>query len=178
MDGHRTLGPVAPPVVARLASQLRQIQLRPILAALVGLAACTGVDRAPPVDTSDAGAPVSLSLGTPFVELRVPPHNRPEGRSPDGKIPLRWTHSTVDNPFRETTRFELRLETAAPVRAAIYSASGRLIRVLHDGDAPAGVLPVTWSGYDLRGAAAPAGVYFLRVASGERTGSARVVLMR
>ncbi|NNE44899.1 MAG: T9SS type A sorting domain-containing protein [Gemmatimonadetes bacterium] len=82
------------------------------------------------------------------------------------------------NPFRDITRFDIRLESAGALRAAMYNASGRLVRVLHDGPAPAGVLPVSWTGYDARGETAPAGVYFLRVTGGDRTASARVVLLR
>ena len=61
------------------------------------------------------------------------------------------------------------------VDAALYDVAGRRVSVLARGPSAAGVRTIAWDGKDEHGARAPAGIYFLRLRTGERTWRERVV---
>lgn len=69
------------------------------------------------------------------------------------------------------------LPGASRVRLAVLDLQGRELAVLADGDLPAGRYDPTWSGR-LRGAPAPPGLYFARLAIDGRVWTRRVVLTR
>jgi len=71
-------------------------------------------------------------------------------------------------------------ELAAPsaVRLEVYDVAGRLVRSLFDGVAQAGRHRIAWDGRSDSGAAAAAGVYCCRLASGEFTAVCHVALVR
>lgn len=71
------------------------------------------------------------------------------------------------NPFRETTLIRFDVPRAERVRVAIHDSAGRLVRVLEDGELPAGRYSRLWDGRDERGREVPSGLYFL---SAERAG--------
>lgn len=87
---------------------------------------------------------------------------------PDGGRPGREgapAAAASPNPFRFTTRIAVPVGAAGPLR--LYDAAGRLVRTLRteaegDGRGGPGMATSIWDGRDDRGAAAPAGVYFLR----------------
>jgi len=64
---------------------------------------------------------------------------------------------------------------ARPV-IVIYDASGRLVADLPIGAGPRG--RVTWDGRSSSGAEVPPGIYFLRLDSGGKSVSAKVVMLR
>jgi len=78
-----------------------------------------------------------------------------------------------------TLRFDLfDLAGAASVTAEVFGVGGRRVRVLRTGVlAGGGVRSLRWDGRDEAGARVPAGVYFVRVKSGEVEGATRVVVM-
>jgi choice-of-anchor B domain-containing protein len=82
------------------------------------------------------------------------------------------------NPARGGVTIGLRLESAGPVRVQVYDVTGRLVARLHEGPAPAGLLPVTWDGTDLRGRKAGSGVYWVRAEAAGEVLSRRLVLAR
>ena len=55
------------------------------------------------------------------------------------------------------------LSAAGNARLQLYDACGRTVRALREGWWNVGATTVTWDGTDRRGAAAPAGVYFLKL---------------
>jgi hypothetical protein len=63
---------------------------------------------------------------------------------------------------------------AAPLRVAIYDATGRLVRLFGEGTLAFGRASLLWNGKDERGRAQPTGVYLIqaRVAEMERTAKA------
>ncbi len=66
------------------------------------------------------------------------------------------------NPFRSTTRIAYRVTQPGPVRLELFDAAGRLVRHLDSTTStPQGSLE--WDGRDDRGAAAPSGVYIVRI---------------
>lgn len=81
------------------------------------------------------------------------------------------------NPFTGITSFEVRLDRPATLRVSVVDAAGRLVGRLHDGPAPAGVLPLEWRVQD-RDAEVRSGVYFLRAEADGRVATKRVTLIR
>ncbi len=77
------------------------------------------------------------------------------------------------NPFNPHTRLEFVLESPAHYKLTIHDVHGRLVRVLAEGDAPAGRHGARWDGLDGRGRACGSGVYFAKLAlpSGHRSTS-------
>ncbi len=84
----------------------------------------------------------------------------------------------VPNPFNPTTtiRFELPRESAVSV--AVYDVSGRLVKVLADGEYPTGEHEVTWSGRDTDGNRVASGVYFYSMRSGGFEARRKMVLLK
>jgi spore coat protein A len=82
------------------------------------------------------------------------------------------------NPFDETTLVIFELPRAERVRARVYDVSGRLVRELLDASRPAGRHQLAWEGVDRDGHYVPAGVYFVRLESGEYQAVRKVTVLR
>jgi hypothetical protein len=84
------------------------------------------------------------------------------------------------NPLVSTTRLDLAVPGAAgqSLTLAIYDLSGRRVRTLFDGAAPAGTLSREWDGRDASGTPAPAGVYLARAQVAGRVWTRRLVRLR
>jgi hypothetical protein len=85
------------------------------------------------------------------------------------------------NPFQSSTRIPYELVGIAgtsDVRLTVHDAAGRVVRVLRAGEETTGPHAAEWDGRDDAGRAAPAGVYYVRLAAGGETRSSRVVLLR
>ena len=88
-------------------------------------------------------------------------------------------HAPSPNPFNPSTvvRFELPRAVRAGVR--IFTADGRLVRVLAPvGSFPAGNHTLRWDGRDEHGRAAASGVYVVRLEAGGESRTQRAVLVR
>jgi hypothetical protein len=73
------------------------------------------------------------------------------------------------NPFGSTTTISFDVPRADHVRVAIHDSAGRLVRVLEDGQLPAGRYSRLWDGCDAQGRAVPSGTYFYSAeSSGQR----------
>lgn len=75
----------------------------------------------------------------------------------------------LPNPARHSVRFAFRLSEAAPVTVEVVDALGRRVKGWRTASAAAGDHAVTWDFLDARGAAAPAGRYFVRLVSTDVT---------
>jgi len=83
------------------------------------------------------------------------------------------------NPFNPRTTIAFALPTGGPVRLAVHDMRGRLVATLHEGFLPAGRHEVVWDGRDLRGRAAAAGAYLVRLVMGSGTvRTEKVMLVR
>lgn len=101
-----------------------------------------------------------------------------EGRSSAEGVPNQLICRASPNPFWKRTTVVCEVPATAHGSLRIYSATGRLVRVLREGELEAGVYPVVWSGLAEDGMEVPAGVYFCTLKEGVMTTSDRLVLLR
>jgi hypothetical protein len=133
------------------------------------------------VDASDnyiyAGDPANISVlrfkksfaldNVPAMAVR---------RACPAKFPL--SLSSAPNPFYPQSRVTFSLPGRAAVRLEVVDLSGRLIKVLDQGERPAGAHTVAWNGADREGRSAAAGVYVYRLTAGDKTIIAKTILAR
>jgi hypothetical protein len=82
------------------------------------------------------------------------------------------------SPFRDVTRIQCTLARAGRAHLEILDLHGRRIVTLASGEVAAGAHPFTWNGSDETGARVASGLYFVRLMSGDRTLTRRLVLAR
>jgi hypothetical protein len=82
------------------------------------------------------------------------------------------------NPLNPETSVAFTIPAAAHVLLEVYDASGRLVRVLADGEYPAGEHEVVWDGRDREGRSVSAGVYFCRMRSGDVERERKMVILK
>jgi hypothetical protein len=83
--------------------------------------------------------------------------------------------SAGPNPFAGRAQLALELPEPRTVDVAVFAIDGRRVRTLARGLRPAGPSALDWDGRDERGAAAGAGVYFIRATAGGAASVLRVV---
>ena len=79
---------------------------------------------------------------------------------------------------RGTARIALALPEATEADVAIFDATGRRVRALHQGALPAGRQEWSWDGRDAYGRAVASGVYFVRLQTPQASAVRRVVMSR
>ncbi len=83
------------------------------------------------------------------------------------------------HPARGPVNVAFTLPQAEPeVMVEVLDTAGRRVAELYRGAAAAGALRLTWSNADARGAAVPAGLYFVRARAGSEVLRQRVVILR
>jgi len=93
--------------------------------------------------------------------------------APTPSVPL--SLRVVPNPFNATAAVVFDLQAEADVSVRVYDVRGRLVRDLMSGRLGAGQQRVRWDGRDGRGESAAAGIYLVRVTTGD--GSVQVARM-
>lgn len=78
--------------------------------------------------------------------------------------------SSMPNPARQTARIAFTLPQSGPVSVQVFSADGRLVETLVDGELSAGPQSVTWN----IGRGTPAGMYFYRVVAGSQSSTGKI----
>ena len=109
----------------------------------------------------NAPAPAALATGAPLVALGSVEGPRAE-----------------PNPFRTGTQLSFSLERLGTVRISVVDVTGRTVRTLLDGLAPAGASRISWDGRDQGGSAVAAGVYFFRLETEEGTHTVKTTRLR
>ena len=71
------------------------------------------------------------------------------------------------NPFNPATIIAYVVGRAGPVRLEIFNTRGQLLRVLVDGNLPAGEHDAVWNGETEDGRQAASGTYFYRLTTGD-----------
>jgi hypothetical protein len=89
-----------------------------------------------------------------------------------------FLRQNLPNPFNPTTRIEFGLKDATRVSLRIYDASGRLVRVLVEGNRPAGRHAEMWDGRNAGGLQVASGIYFYRLTAGRFDQTNKMVLVR
>ena len=79
------------------------------------------------------------------------------------------------NPWHGARTLHFSLATAGDVKLELLDVMGRRVRTLADGVLPAGPHERMWDGLDSRGSRAAAGIYFVRLSTGGRTLTERLV---
>jgi FlgD Ig-like domain len=89
-----------------------------------------------------------------------------------------WLGQNQPNPFNPTTTIQFVLPSRGPVRLAVYSAAGQLVRTLVDDVRAPGQHDVVWDGRDDHGAVVGSGVYFYRLTAGKWAETKKMVLLK
>lgn len=97
---------------------------------------------------------------------------------PEAAVPATHIVGNNPNPFNPSTTLILQIQAAGPARLEIFDASGRRVRLLHDGTLSAGRQQLEWDGRGDSGEALPSGTYFARLASGKEVSSHSLVLIK
>lgn len=84
----------------------------------------------------------------------------------------------LPNPFSDETGILLQLPEPRPVAIEIYDHSGRLVRVLCNGDVSAGSHRFAWDGRSHVGHRVASGVYLVKVRAGADKLQKRIILLR
>jgi hypothetical protein len=82
------------------------------------------------------------------------------------------------NPFNPVTRITYSLANESTVRLAVYNMLGQQIRVLADGDEPAGFYEVIWDGTDDNGKSVASGVYYYHFSAGDFSATRKMMLLK
>jgi hypothetical protein len=93
---------------------------------------------------------------------------------PDGA----YLSQSYPNPFNPTTTISFGLTETSLVSLRIYDVSGRLVRVLVEGERRARHYQEDWDGRDENGVRVASGVYFYRLAAGDFTQTRKMVLLK
>jgi hypothetical protein len=102
------------------------------------------------------------------VAIRVDPS---VGSNTEKELPGQLTlDQNYPNPFNPHTTIRFKLDRADGVRLTIFDLNGRLVRVLLEGNRPAGLHEVSWDGEDARGRPAASGTYIYRLETIGRNG--------
>jgi hypothetical protein len=92
-----------------------------------------------------------------------------------GAAPVRT--AVTPNPARAMTEITFETPTpGAPLDVSVLDVAGRRVRTLERSDAPTGKRILNWDLRDDRGARVPSGLYFVKVAQGNRSRFTRVVV--
>ncbi len=86
-------------------------------------------------------------------------------------------HQNRPNPFELATEIRFDLDRAQPVDLQVLDVTGRRVRTLFAGKYAAGPHRVTWNGTDDAGRRMAAGVYFVRLSTGDSSEIRRMVRM-
>jgi hypothetical protein len=82
------------------------------------------------------------------------------------------------SPALGATRIGFRLSADADVTLSVLDATGRRVRALHQGPMRAGEHTIAWDGFEDTGAAAAAGVYYVRLEAMGRSETRPIVRMK
>ena len=99
-------------------------------------------------------------------------------RDPEEPRPTMRLHAPAPNPLVGRSTFTFELPRTQSVRLAIHDVSGRQVRMLMDGELPAGSHQGPWDGTDDQGRSVAAGVYFARLVVGAEHATASIVVLR
>jgi hypothetical protein len=92
--------------------------------------------------------------------------------------PINLLGHPYPNPFSDHVKSAFVLEQPAATKATVYNIRGQKVRNLLDSYRAKGSHELTWDGCDDKGTKLAAGIYLLRLETGGRSYSRRMVLMK
>jgi len=88
------------------------------------------------------------------------------------ELPFEPAVRVYPNPFRESARIEFQLREPCVIKAAIYDADGRLVKILSGDIRIPGIHSLTWNA-----SGQPGGIYFYRIQFGQSIHSGKLILI-
>ncbi len=126
----------------------------------------TIVIEAPGALNSPAKIPVRLNITT---DVGDEPGNRPRSFTLFQNYP---------NPFNPTTKIDFALPRSGRATLEVFNVVGQRIRVLFEGELPAGRHSIVWDGRETSGQMVGSGVYFYRLKSQNFSEIKRMVFLK
>lgn len=127
---------------------------------------------------------IRFGILTPYTAFYVDPTDPDTPTNTDAPdellAPLKLTlFANHPNPFVRSTTIRFALPaTQGNVRLAVYDLTGRLVKVLAEGEFPAGLHEVRWDGTDDAGNPAPSGTYLCRLEQGDQQATQTIIMQR
>jgi len=113
-----------------------------------------------------------------FVLMSHGRYFHPDALEPQG-VPRAYSLAqNRPNPFNPSTEISFGLPRPSHVSLRVYSVAGRLVRMLVDGDLPAGYHGARWDGRNDQGGSAASGIYFYELRAGFFSDRRRMALLR
>ncbi len=91
--------------------------------------------------------------------------------------PVNYLHQSRPNPFNSRAMIRFSLASAGEVDLAVYDVSGRLVKTVLHGEAPAGESSVVWDGTDNQGQRVAGGVFWMQMTAHDGFSSGRKMLV-
>jgi hypothetical protein len=118
-------------------------------------------------------SPQTASAATPFAGTQFV-RDAPIVKHP----PRETTVAAYPNPFNPQTMVQFAVTTRGTVSVRIHDARGACIRTLFSGERDIGSYAIVWDGRTDDGEAVSSGIYFVRVETGLRTVTCKLVLLK
>jgi spore coat protein CotH len=114
-----------------------------------------------------------------FFDSPTPGATNSDGSPVDSVTPaISMSLGNYPNPFNPHTRLQFELPITGEARLEIFDVSGHLVKTLLDGELPAGIHHLEWTGRDESGRQLASGVYLARISQGREFKHRRLVLLR
>ncbi len=96
-----------------------------------------------------------------------------------GETPLIYSlRCPSPNPFENNTSISYSIAKPGNIYLCVYDVTGRLIKTLEKTKKDSGVYIVKWSGFDNNNRKISAGIYFIRLRSGDFTSVKKIILVK
>ena len=120
-------------------------------------------------DATDLSTNIETIIGTLFAGSADVNEELP----PVAHLALR-----AQSPALRTALIEFALPVATPARLTVHDAQGRVVRTLVDGELGAGLHSLRWDGRSDGAAAAPAGIYYVRLEAADQKAVGTLLMVR
>jgi hypothetical protein len=121
----------------------------------------------------------SITIDIPKMALIVLEKGDVQTGTEDPEIPgAARLEQNYPNPFNPSTTIAFAAAVDGPVSLKVYDVSGRLVRVLLEGEIRAGRHEAHWNGKNDRGTPSASGVYFYQLVTGRVELTRRMILLR